>query len=97
MQINIVIPKQTPYIQVLMRTKKFYHLNRITDVIADDNQRYYIFVRKRNIQIKIIQAENEVVKEIQNYLNYTFRNSYLGIYGDDFEKIKLQGVRKIRM
>lgn len=52
MQINIVIPKQTPYIQVLMRTKKFYHLNRITDVIADDNQRYYIFVRKRNIQIK---------------------------------------------
>ena len=38
-----------------------------------------------------------MVKEIQNYLDYTFRNSYLGIYGDDFEKIKLQGVRKIKM
>ena len=50
MKINIVIPKQTPYIQVLMRTKKYYHLNRITDVIADDHQRYYIFVRKRRFR-----------------------------------------------
>lgn len=97
MKINVVMPKQISYIEVLLRTKKFYHLKRMTDVIADEYQRYYIFIRKGNMQIKIVRKENESIGEIQKYLNYTFRNSYLGIYKEDYEKIQLQGVRKVRM
>ena len=97
MNVNVVMPKLIPYIQVLFRTKKFYKLTHITNVVADDKQRYYIFLRKRNMQIKIVETGDETFYEIQKYLTYTFKNSYLGIHGDVLEKIQLPEVRTIRM
>ena len=97
MMINITTPKKIPYFQILLRTKKYYHLDALSDVIQDKTRGYYIFIRKRNIQIKLFRYNDEAVEDIQNYLNYTFKNSYLGIQENGFDILKLQEVNKIRM
>ena len=97
MMINITTPKTIPYFQILFRTMKYYHLRRLTDVVEDNSQRYYIFLRKKRIQIKIIKSSNKTTEEIQNYLNYTFKNSYLGIQENCFDILDLKQVRKIKL
>ena len=56
-----------------------------------------IFLRKKSIQIKIIKSSNKTTEEIQNYLNYTFKNSYLGIQENCFDILDLKQVRKIKL
>lgn len=97
MMINITTPKKIPYFQILLRTMRYYHLRRLTDVVADNSQRYYIFLRKRSIQIKIIESSNKTIEELQNYLNYTFKNNYLGIQERHFELLDLKQVRKVKL
>lgn len=97
MMINITTPKKIPYFQILFRTMKYYHLRRLTDVVEDDSQKYYIFLRQKSIQIKIIESSNKTIEEIQNYLNYTFKNNYLGIQESCFDILDLKQVRKIKL
>lgn len=97
MMINITTPKKIPYFQILLRTKKYYNLERLSDVVEDKTKGYYIFIRKRNIQVKFFRCNDEAVADIENYLNYTFKNSYLGIQENSFDILKLQEVNKIRM
>lgn len=97
MIINITPPKKIPYLQILLRTKKFYQLNNFYEIVEDKEKRYYIFLKKRIIHINLVKYNEDVIREVQNYLNYTFRNSYIGIESSFFDVLNLKGVQKIKI
>lgn len=97
MMINITTPKRMPYFQILLRTKKYYHLRGISDVVEDAAKNYYIFLRKRYIQIKIVNVESETLNEIEKYLDFTFKNNYLGINEQKSTILQLKKVRIIKL
>ena len=69
MVINITTPKYISLIQILLRTKKYYKLKGLPDVVEGYEKKYYIFLRKRHIQIEIANSKNETIEEIQKYLD----------------------------
>ena len=86
MVINITTPKYISLFQILLRTRKYYKLKGLPDVVEGDEKKYYIFLRKRHIQIEI--ANSETIEEIQKYLDCIFKDDYIGIqekYADVFE------------
>lgn len=97
MMINITTPKEISYLRILLRTKKYYHLKGLSDVIEDIEKKYYIFIRKRNIQIKIVCYENTTIDEIENYLDYTFKDNYLGMQKKYSGIIHLKGAKIINI
>lgn len=97
MMINITTPKGISLFRILLRTKKYYHLKGLSDVIQDSEKKYYIFIRKRSIQIKIVCNENTTINEIENYLDYTFKDNYLGIKEKYASIIHLKGVKIINL
>ena len=97
MLINITTPRGITYYQIMFRTKKYFHLKRFTNIVEDRTKRYYIFLKRKNIQIKIVDCESETAEEITNYLDYTFKNSYLGIQENYFSIFKLKRVRMFKM
>lgn len=97
MLINITTPRELTYYQIMFRTMKYFHLKSFTNIVEDRTKRYYIFLKRKNIQIKIVNCEDETTKEINNYLDHTFKNSYLGIQEDYFNIFKLKRVRLFKM
>ncbi len=97
MLINITTPREITYYQIIFRTMKYFHLKRFTNIIEDKAKRYYIFLKRKNIQIKIVNYKNETTEEINNYLEYAFKNSYLGIQESYFNIFKLKKVRLFKM
>lgn len=95
--IKIITPKSIPYFLILMRTKKFYSLKRMTNVVISKSNMYYIFIHRGNIQIEVAGKIDKVKQEIQNYLNLVFKGSYIGIHEKDFEILNLQGVKKFKI
>ena len=95
MKINIALPKYIPYLIILFKTKKYFNLKKMTDVIETESKNYYIFLRKRSIQIKIIDNGKSTIQEIEQYINYLFKNSYIGIDEKHTDIINLKGVRKV--
>ena len=94
---NLIPPRGTSYMKILFRTKLYYHLRRLTDVVENDTQGYYVFIRKKNIQIKIIDDKKETIEKVEKYLDYAFENSYLGIQKKDYDILQFEKVRKIQI
>ena len=42
MMINITTPKYLPNFQILLRTRKYYKLRGISNIVEDDEKKYYI-------------------------------------------------------
>lgn len=97
MKISIIPPRQISYIKILLRTKKFFKNMKIKTVIEDETKSYYLFFRKGNIQIQLLKNDINVIHEIQKYLEYTFKNYYIGIPEEYFEVFELKHVRKVKM
>lgn len=80
MIINITPPKSVSFLGILVRTKKYYKLKKFTYVVEGKEKEYYIFLRKKSIQIKIVNPESKIIiEEIQKYLDYIFKDNYIGI------------------
>lgn len=77
--INITTPKYLPYFQILLRTRKYYKLRGISNIVEGDEKKYYIFLKKRCVQIQIVNFEKEAIDEIQKYLDCVFKDDYIGI------------------
>lgn len=97
MRINITTPPEITYREIILKTRRYFHLKRSVNLIEDDEKRYYIFIKRRSIHIEIVSDETETVQEITSYLNYIFRNSYIGIPKSYFGMFKLQDVRMFEM
>ena len=61
--INITTPKYLPYFQILLRTRKYYKLRGISNIVEGDEKKYYIFLKKRCVQIQIVNFEKEAIDE----------------------------------
>lgn len=97
MLINITIPKKVTYGCLRLRTKKYYNLNNIVNVFGNRSLGYYIFLKKRNLQIQIEKEDRKVIEDIQSYLEYMFKDSYIGIAEEQYEIFDLKGVKKISL
>ena len=97
MIINITVPKKTSYLYVLFKTKKCFHLKHVSNIVEGDLKGYYIFIRRRSIQIQIINNNTETVNRVKKYLECIFEGGYLGISENYFDVLELEGVKKIRI
>lgn len=97
MIISITPPKRISYTHILLKTKKYYNLSKYRTVVVGKSKDYYIFLRKRNLQLQIINNDPKTLTEIQKYLEYIFRNTYIGIPEKFYDILNLQGVEKVKM
>lgn len=97
MVINITTPKYISLFQILLRTKKYYKLKGLPDVVEGYEKNYYIFLRKRHIQIEIANSKNETIEEIQKYLDCIFKDDYIGIQEKYADVIELKRARLIKL
>lgn len=96
MIISITPPKQILFIRMLMKTKKYYNMSNY-ETVVDGSKDYYIFLRKRSLQLQIIDNNEKTMQEIQNYLEYMFKNTYIGVPKKFYDILNLQGVEKVKM
>ena len=97
MIISITPPKQISFVRMLMKTKKFYSMSNYQTVVVGKSKDYYIFLRKYNLQLQIINDNQKTMQEIQKYLEYMFQNTYIGIPEKFYDILNLQGVEKVKM
>lgn len=95
--INITTPKYLPYFQILLRTKKYYKLRGVSNIVEGDNKKYYIFLKKRCVQIQIVNFEKEAIDEIQKYLDCVFKGDYIGIQEKYIDVFELKKARLINL
>lgn len=97
MTINITTPKYLSYFQILLRTKKYYKLKGICNIVEGYEKKYYIFLKKKCIQIQIVKFENEAIDEIQKYLDCVFKDDYIGIQEKYIDVFMLKKARLINL
>ena len=97
MMINITTPKNLQYFQILLRTKKYYKLRGISNIVEGDEKKYYIFLKKRCVQIQIVNFEKEAIDEIQKYLDCVFKDDYIVIQEKYIDVFVLKKARLINL
>ena len=63
-------------------------------VFEGKNKGYYAWVKRNTIQIDIIEKTEENYMEVQKYIEYLFKNTYVGmmIEGGKKDSIRLENV-----
>lgn len=97
MIINITTPNYLSYFQILLRTKKYYKLNSLSNIIKGDGGKYYIFLKKKCIQIQVANFEKEATDEIKKYLDCVFKDDYIGMQEKYIDVFALEKVRLINL
>ena len=92
MRINIALPRHFGYINLIYKTFRFFHPKRISSLYVDKDHRFYIFLTRKRIIIRIEFEDVNVHKEITEYLEYAFKNSYIGVPKELGNYFVLQGV-----
>jgi hypothetical protein len=92
MKINITPPKHYSDYKIHNMTKRYmkgeYNKTKAWNVFEGEEKRYYLFIRKRNIQIELINNEIDTLHEIENYLDYLFFNQYIGVSFEEMDTIQ---------
>lgn len=97
MIINITTPKNLSYIQILLRTKRYYRLRGLPIIIENKEKNYYIFLKKKRIQIEITSLIDGTIDEIQQYLDCIFKDNYVGMQEKHAAMFKLEKARLINL
>ena len=92
MRIDITLPKHFGYINLIYKTSLFFHSKRVGSLYVDKAHRFYIFLARKKIIIRIEVEDIHVQKEIEAYLENTFKNSYIGLPKELGNYFVLQGV-----
>lgn len=92
MRVDIALPKHYGYINLIFKTFHFFRTKRVSSLYIDKNHRFYIFLARKRITIRIESEDVHVQKEIASYLENTFKNSYIGIPKELSNYFVLQGV-----
>lgn len=92
MRINITLPKHFGYINLIYKTFRFFHTSWPSGIYIDRIHRFYIFLERRRIIIRV-EVENATVKEeLTLYLESVFKKNYIGIPKQLQNYFTLQGV-----
>lgn len=92
MRINIALPRHFGYISLIYKTYLFFRPKHISSLYVDKDHRFYIFLERKRIIIRIESEDVHVHKEIAEYLEYAFKNSYVGVPKKFGNYFVLQGV-----
>lgn len=93
MIINITLPSRYSLWKTKFRTKRFYNLHQIGKVVEGHKKSYYLLISEKNIQIQIIDLNLDMQKELQGYIEFLFKNNYIGITKGFAKFIDLKNVR----
>lgn len=92
MRIDITLPKYFGYIKLLCKTSRFFHTRCLSGIYIDRTQRFYIFLERRRVIIRV-EVEDAIVKaELTSYLESVFKKHYIGIPKQFKSYFALQGV-----
>ena len=92
MRVDIALPKHYGYINLICKTFRFFRTKHVGSLYIDKNHRFYIFLARKRLIIRIESEDVHVQKEIVAYLENTFKNSYIGIPKGLSNYFILQGV-----
>ena len=103
MKINITVPSDYTYNRMIKKTKIYmkgkYNTKVASTVFEGKDKGYYAWIKRGGIQIEVISQSKENIMEIQDYLDFLFRQKYIGISFEDNENINLElkNIRCIRV
>lgn len=92
MRVDIALPKRFGYINLLYKTFRFFHPKHMDRLYIDKAQRFYIFLERKRIIIRIEAEDVHVKREIEAYLENTFKSSYIGMPKELKSYFELKGV-----
>lgn len=78
MLIDVIFPQKHNYFKILRKTKQFYGLAKSSNMTYR-GQKYCVFIRKHNIRFCVFEYDERVKNDINQYLEFLFKNSYIGI------------------
>ena len=67
-----------------------YNKKIASTVFEGKNKGYYALIKKGGIQIEVISKTKENIIEIQNYLEFLFRQKYIGLSFENNENMELE-------
>ena len=92
MKINITPPKYYSNYKLHYMTKRYmkgeFNKTKARNIFEGEKKGYYMYIRKRNIQIELINNEIDTLHEIENYLNYVFYDQYIGVSFEEMDSIR---------
>lgn len=94
MKINITAPSDYTYNKMIKKSKIYmkgnYNKKIASTVFEGKNKGYYALIKKGGIQIEVISKTKENIIEIQNYLEFLFRQKYIGLSFENNENMELE-------
>ena len=81
MIIRIIVPNSMKHKYIKMKTERYF-INLSNSQVIDKQLRYSLTINNRSIKICIFSLSQSVKDEINDYIDYTFKSSYIGIIGD---------------
>ena len=94
MKINVIFLSSYKRSKVIKKTRKYltgdYNKKVAKDVFEGKNKGYYVFIQNKFIQIEVIDNSKENIAEIENYLEFLFYKSYIGIDYENNQGIELK-------
>lgn len=67
-----------------------YNKKIASTVFEGKNKGYYALIKRGGIQIEVISKTKENTIEIQNYLEFLFRQKYIGLSFENNENMELE-------
>lgn len=96
MLIDIIVPREFRYHNILSKTKQYYKFHSSSNVFADDEKKYCLSVKKKNIRFTVFDFDETVQKEINEYIEFVFENGFIGIV-DKYEIVNPSGVKVYKL
>lgn len=94
MKINITPPKYYSDFELHNKTKIYmkgdYNKKKAWNIFEGTEKAYYLYIKKRSIQIELINNETDTLHEIEDYLNYLFYNQYIGVSFEGINDIRFK-------
>lgn len=101
MIIKVIVPKKLKYLYplIIFKSKKYFknmaiYKNRI---IFHPQKYYFIFIYSRCLHFEINHLSDNVIHELEQYLEYLFNSDYIGIEKKYKDFFKLENVTIIEI
>lgn len=87
MLVEIIVPNsfKTIYPILILKTRHFFKNKAFCcySTALEYDKKYYVVIRRYNIRIYLNCKSQNVISEIENYLNYLFRGCCIGLKKTD--------------
>lgn len=89
------MPKNISFLRVLLRTKKYCGSSEISSICENKEKEFYVFLRKKYLQIEFADLSPNTLRGIQEYLDYVFSQKYIGMHKKNAELLHLKKAKVV--